>query len=179
VVQYFSNALGTSDHIQHGDLDVKMPPRRFPNLFLRGDFNKFGTEVGFSTKMKMDGDGLWSYNFLAEWPVELQVSEWGINPDGNPDNTGIYGDLDKDGVLDRLPPSALVPATISLNSTPPAPFLSWKLSINDGTLQYKAVPSGNRWHQLVVFILLWTICLLTGALGIWGYLQSYVHPDQH
>jgi alpha-1,3-glucan synthase len=172
MVQYHSSTLGTSDHLQHGDLNSKQTPRRFPHLFLQGDFNKHGTEVGFSNKLKLNGEGSWAFDLLAEWPQSLQLNEWGINPDGKADQTFVFGDIDKDDVLDRLPPSALVPAAIQLNSSPPTPFLTWKLAVDDTTLAYKVTPTGNRWHQLLVFILMWTIPVLTGSLAIWGYLQS-------
>lgn len=173
IIQYHSSILGTSDHVQHGDLDSKLLPRRFPHLFLHGDFNRYGLDSGIDTGMKLSGNGSWTYNMLAEWPVSLQINEWGINPDGQQDQTGVYGDLDRDGVLDRLPPSALVPANLSLGSTPPSPFLAWHLEVNDGTLQYEFKPVGNRWHQVIIFILMWVIPVLTGSLAIWGYLQSF------
>jgi alpha-1,3-glucan synthase len=122
--------------------------------------------------MRLEKDGLWTFDLLTEWPHSLEVNEWGINPDGKADITGVFGDIDQDGVLDRLPPSALAPATINFNTTPPSPFLSWKLEINDGTYGYTVIPTGNRWNQLTMYILMWTIPLLTGCFGAWAYLQS-------
>ncbi|KUJ12806.1 alpha-1,3-glucan synthase Ags2 [Mollisia scopiformis] len=173
IVQYHSSILGSSDHVQHGDLDANTPSRRFPHLFLHGDFNRYGLDSGMDNSMKLSTNGTWAYNMLAEWPATLQVNEWGINPDGQQDQTGVYGDLDKDGVLDRLPPSSLIPATLGLNATPPSPFLNWHLELNDGTLEYEFKPTGNRWHQLIMFILMWVIPVLTGSLAVWAYLQSF------
>ena len=172
IVQYHSSTLGSSDHVQHADLSSTQQPRRFPHLFVQGQFNEFGTDAGYENEMSLDKDGSWSFELLAEWPISLQVNEWGLNPDGMPDQTGIYGDIDRDSVLDRLPPSSLAQATIDLNGSLPSPFLTWKLSIDDATLRYTLVPTGNRWQQLVAYILMWTIPLLTGALGVWAYLQS-------
>jgi alpha-1,3-glucan synthase len=172
IVQYFSNRLGSSDHIQHGDLAETQTSRRFPHLFVEGLFNQFGTDVGVDNTMDLRSDGLWSFDLLTEWPDSLQVNTWGMDPDGKLDNTGVFGDVDGDHVLDRLPPSALAPATINFNSTPPSPFLSWKLEINDGSYGYAIIPAGNRWNQLIMYILMWTIPLLTGSFGVWAYLQS-------
>lgn len=177
IVQYHSNTLGSSNHVQHGDLDAHQSPRRFPHLFLHGDFNRYGLDNGLDASLRVNNDGIWSYKLLAEWPVTVQVNEWGINPDGKRDEGGVYGDLDKDGVLDRLPPSSLIPATLGLNSTPPSPFLTWHLEVNDGTLGYSFKPAGNRWQQMIVFILMWAMPVLTGSLAVWGYLQSSVHPQ--
>ena len=179
IVQYFSSKLGSSDHIQHGDLSESQPIRRFPHLFLQGQFNQFATDVGVDNTMRLERDGLWTFDLLTEWPDSLEVNEWGINLDGKADITGIFGDVDRDGVLDRLPPSALAPAIINFNTTPPSPFLSWKLEINDGTYGYTVTPTGNRWNQLTVYILMWTVPLLTGCFGAWAYLQSQVAPPQH
>lgn len=172
IVQYFSSTLGSSDHIQHGDLAESQPARRFPHLFLQGLFNQFGTDVGVDNTMELEADGVWSFDLMTEWPDSLQVNEWGMDPDGKADATGVFGDLDRDGVLDRLPPSALAPATINFNSTPPSPYLSWKLEINDATYGYTVKPTGNRWNQLLMYILMWTIPLLSGCLGAWAYLIS-------
>ncbi len=122
--------------------------------------------------MRLNSEGVWTFNLLAEWPVTFQANEWGIDPDGQQDESGIYGDLDKDGVLDQLPPSSLTPANLALNGTPSSPFLTWHLEINDGTLKYEFTPAGNRWHQLIMFILMWIIPVLSGSLAIWGYLRS-------
>jgi alpha-1,3-glucan synthase len=172
IVQYFSSTLGSSDHIQHGDLTASQPKRRFPHLFLQGLFNQFGTDVGVDNTMKLENDGIWTFDLMTEWPDSLQVNEWGMDPDGKVDASSIFGDIDRDGVLDRLPPSALAPATISFNSTPPSPFLSWKLEINDGTYGYTVTPTGNRWNQLLMYMLMWTIPLLSGCFGAWAYLIS-------
>jgi alpha-1,3-glucan synthase len=105
-------------------------------------------------------------------PCVSEINEWGLDPNSVPYQTGIYGDIDKDSVLDRLPPSSLAPATIDFNNSLPSPFLTWKLSINDGTLRYTVTPIGNRWQKLTAYILMWTVSLLTGTLGVWAYLQS-------
>ncbi len=52
----------------------------------------------------------------------ISSDEWGINPDGFPDQTGVFGDADGDGVLDRMPPSALAATVIDMTAAPPMPF---------------------------------------------------------
>jgi alpha-1,3-glucan synthase len=173
IVQYYSSKLGSSDHIQQGDLSSSQTPRRFPHLFVQGEFNDFGTDVGVDSEMTLHNDGQWSYELMTEWPMELQVNEWGLDPNGKIDSSFLFGDVDGDKVLDRLPPSTLAPATLKFNGTPPSPFLSWQLSINDGTLGYEVVPAGNRWIQLLMYILLWTIPMITAGLGVWAYMQSF------
>lgn len=44
--------------------------------------------------MGLDSDGLWKINFMNEWPAQVSLSAWGVNPDGQPDVTQIFGDID-------------------------------------------------------------------------------------
>lgn len=94
IIQYWTKLGGSSDHYVHGDLDSDLPPRRFPNMFLMGPFNQFGFDAGLPNKMTLDSDGLWKIDFIAEWPAQVQLNAWGINPDGRPDVSLIYGDID-------------------------------------------------------------------------------------
>jgi alpha-1,3-glucan synthase len=94
IVQYWTAMGGSSDHYVHGDLDSDLPPRRFPNIFLMGPFNRFGLDAGLSNKMQLDSDGVWKIDFMDEWPAQVQLNAWGINPDGKPDVSEIYGDID-------------------------------------------------------------------------------------
>jgi alpha-1,3-glucan synthase len=136
-------------------------------------------DFGVANEMELQQDGSWDFDLMAEWPVTLQLNEWGIDPDGNLDQTGVFGDVDGDNVLDRLPPSSLAPSNINIESTPASPYLAWKLSVNDGTYRYGISPIGNRWHQLILYILLWFIPLLTGGLGVWAFLASYVSSQRN
>jgi hypothetical protein len=86
-----------------------------------------------------------------------------MNPDGQPDQSFIYGDIDNDTVLDRLPPDALSPS----------PYLAFKISIDDATYKYKLIPTGSRLVQVLVFALLWSIPVLTGAISIWTYMGAF------
>ena len=94
IVQYWTMMGGSSDHYVHGDLDSDLPPRRFPNMFLMGLFNQFGFDAGLSNEMALEPDGLWKIHFTAEWPAQVQLNAWGMNPDGRPDVSRIYGDID-------------------------------------------------------------------------------------
>jgi alpha-1,3-glucan synthase len=173
ILQYYSKLSGSSNYVQHADLGREsLPPRRFPHLFLHGDYNAFGFDAGLPNTLKLENSGNWTFNLMTEWPTVAQINEWGINPDGQPDQTGVYGDADGDNVLDRMPPSQLSPTVLNITKGPPAPYLAWKLSLRDGDLRYEFLPIGNRWRQMALYIMLWVIPVLTGALGVWAFLQS-------
>ncbi|KAH0360816.1 putative alpha 1,3 glucan synthase, partial [Aureobasidium melanogenum] len=171
ILQYWNRVIGSSTHIQHADANQKQAPRRFPHLFANGDFNQFGFDGGLKNSFKMADDG-WDFHLMTEWPHEVQINVWGMNPDGQPDQSFIYGDIDNDTVLDRLPPDALSPAVINITQLPDT-YLAYKISIDDATYKYKLMPAGSRLVQVLTFALLWSLPVLTGAISIWTYMGAF------
>ena len=175
IVEYWSRLAGSSNHVQHGDANWKnKPPRRFPHLWLEGPWNQHGFDAGLANQMKLDfNSGLWTINFMTEWPAQTSINVWGINPDGQPDQTQIFGDIDGDNILDRLPSKTLLGNYINVTDVPRSPHLSYCISLNDATLRYELIPVGSRWAQLALWILLALIPILTGTAAIYAYLQSF------
>ena len=175
IVEYHSRMTGSSDHVQHADLDRQdLPPRRFPHLFWQGPYNQFGFDAGLNNELALDEkDGLWKFNFMTEWPAIAQINIWGMNPDGQPDETGVLGDIDGDSILDRLPPSALSSVVLNITQDPPSPYLAWRFSLDDGTYRFNLIPVGSRWQQCALYFLLAIIPVLTGAFGIWAFMKSF------
>ncbi|KAL8766393.1 MAG: hypothetical protein Q9209_006827 [Squamulea sp. 1 TL-2023] len=175
IVQYWNRMTGSSDHVVHADFGRQdRPPRRFPHLFWQGPYNQYGFDAGIKNELHLDDkDGLWKYHFMTEWPALAQVNVWGINPDGQPDQTGVYGDINGDSVLDRLPPSALSSVVLNITIDPPSPYLAWEFSLNDGTYRFNFLPVGSRWRQMALYFLLWFIPVITGAAGVWAFMKSF------
>ena len=92
MVQYWGQLIGSSDHIQQGDLKARPHPRRYPNMFVVGSFNEYGYDSGLAATMHQNEEGLWQYDFMAEWPTEFQANVWGVTPEGLPDLTRAFGD---------------------------------------------------------------------------------------
>ncbi|QDS68915.1 hypothetical protein FKW77_008195 [Venturia effusa] len=172
--QYWSRTAGSSDHIQHADLDPKQTPRRFPHIFAHGEFNKFGFDGGLDNTFNLD-NGKWKFHLMTEWPSKFQLNVWGMNPDKKPDKTFVYGDLDNDTVLDRSNPGFLAEnmINVSLAQSPPSPFIAYRMELDDANFTFKLVPAGSRLVQVLVFSLLWTIPVLTGAISIWAYMGFF------
>lgn len=174
-VEYFSKLTGSSDYVQEGDLgwDSKVP-RRFPHLFWNGPYNEYGYDAGLRNQMELDqNDGLWKIKFLTEWPAQGQINVWGMNPDGLPDEGYVYGDVDGDSILDRMPPSSLSTVLINITQPPPSPHLGWEIQVNDGTLRYVLLPVGNEAPQMALFFLLWVIPVLSAAASIYIFMKSF------
>lgn len=174
IVQYHSKLSGSDDFFQHGDLNRgDKPARRFPHLFAHGPFNQYGYDAGIANEFEQDSTGLWKYRLLLEWPGVVQVNEWGINPDGLPDQTGVLGDVDGDSVLDRMPPSSLSTTLINITTAPPKEYLGWTIAINDGNYRFVVTPTGHRSNQIAIFIILWIVPIVTAVASIWVFIKSF------
>ncbi|TDZ61500.1 Cell wall alpha-1,3-glucan synthase mok13 [Colletotrichum trifolii] len=173
MVQYFSKPLGSSSFIQHSDSSDIPYSRRWPHIFLHGPFNKWGYDAGLPNLMDQIGDNKWQLHFMYEWPAQVQLNLWGINPDNQPDASFIYGDPNGDGVLDRLPPSSLSDNVVNLTKPPPMPYLSYNLILNDANWNYTAEPQGNMWIQIVFFFLLGLLPIILALLATWIYTKGF------
>ena len=105
--------------------------------------------------------------------IVLQLNVWGINPDGKPDESFVFGDLDNDGVLDRMPPSSLETTLINITKAPSWPHLGYRVILNDGDYRYGLEGYGSQTQQKVIAVLLWIIPIITGALSIWLFMKSF------
>jgi alpha-1,3-glucan synthase len=175
MVQYWNKITGSSNHYQHGDLEWNdKPPRRFPNLWVQGELNQFGYDSGYRSQMHLSNlSGQWEYNLMTEWPSQVALNAWGVNSDGAPDITQVYGDIDGDMVLDRIPPISLLNSFINVTDPPPWPYLSWKISLDDGNLRYWTTPQGSQKVQLGLYICFAILPLLSGATAVWIYLKAF------
>lgn len=173
IVQYWSQLLGSSSYEVHGDVGYDGYQRRFPHIFASGPFNQYGYDAGLDNVISHTEESLWGFHYMAEWPSRFQLSVWGMNPDGQPDQSFVYGDIDGDGVLDRMPPSSLVEADINITETPALPHLAYRLVIQDSTLKYGLIPVGNMYLQLVVYILLWILPIIMGLGAVQAFKRSF------
>ncbi|KAJ6007917.1 hypothetical protein N7540_011893 [Penicillium herquei] len=175
LAQYWSKLTGSSAHWQHGDTHwADSPPRRFPNFWIEGEFNQYGYDAGYSNQMALSNTtGQWEIHFMGEWPQQVAFNAWGLNGDGLPDQTQVFGDIDGDGVLDQVPPVTLLTNVFNVTIPPPSPYLSFRLSVNDGDLRVYATPTGSRWVQLAIFVLLAVVPISTAAGAVYFYQLAF------
>ncbi|KAL9588903.1 MAG: hypothetical protein Q9203_002289 [Teloschistes exilis] len=165
VVHYWSAATGSSEHVQHADLNWdKHPPRRWPHAFAEGTWNSWGYDSGLPNQLRQEESGLWKFDLVAEWPTEGQMNVWGINEDGVPDKSMAFGDVDGDRVLDWVPPDSLAANVIKFPQPISRRYLGYRVTVNDGNYSYFLQSMGYTWVQVVVAMLLALVPLATGAL---------------
>lgn len=176
VLQYWNKDAGSSDHLQHADADASggQPPRYFPHIFAQGPFNKFGFDSGISNEFSPDTSaGLSKLHVSAEWPTVLQLNVWGMNPDGQPDQSFVYGDVDDDGVLDRMLPGALAQTVINITTRPAAGYLNYAVRVDESNMRFEIIPVGSQLVQILVYALLWALPIVAAAVGIWIYMGAF------
>lgn len=179
MIRYWSEMAGSMEHVQHGDVGVDTP-RRWPHMHVTGAWNLYGFDSGLPDKMHDTGTGQWHFDIMTEYPTDVMLSTWGINPDGQPDKSKMYGDVDHDHVLDWLPPTSLGKNVINITN-PGMPYVGVKIIANDANLRYSFQPVGSGYRQLAITVLLAIIPLATGALAIWLFLKSFydVKHNEH
>src|SRR3990170_3627680 len=94
-----------------------------------GEWNLYGFDAGLPDNMQ-DTAGVWQFDIMTEYPTEVILSTWEINPDGQPDKSKLYGDVDQDYVLDFLPPTSLGHNVINITN-PGMPYVGVEIVAND------------------------------------------------
>ncbi|KAG9855552.1 alpha-1,3-glucan synthase, partial [Aureobasidium melanogenum] len=169
VTQYWSSQTGSTDHVQHSDLDADVP-RRWPHAHVQGPWNQYGYDSGVNDKMHQDSEGTWNFDLYSEFPTAVIVNVWGMNADGVPDKSRAFGDVDGDNVLDWVPPDSL--SFNQINFTGPHwPHTGYRLAVNDGSLRYTLTPIGSTHRQIALYILLalLPVILACAAVAIYHY----------
>jgi len=171
MVQYWSEPLGSSSFLQHGD--TYHTTRRFPHLYLQGPFNKWGFGTGTPNELKLVDDSTWELHYMDEWPATFQFNVWGRNPDQQPDQSWVFGDMVGQKMANRLPPHRLPDNVFNITGPPAMPALSFRLILNNGTYQVEIHPQGNMWSQIAVFIALAILPPVLAVLTTWAFFWGF------
>jgi alpha-1,3-glucan synthase len=175
IVQFWNQMIGSSHHVQHADLagSKMQPSRRWPHAWVHGEYNEWGYDSGLENQMNQISTGEWKAEIFAEWPSSVLVNVWGINPDGRPDKSAAFGDIDQDGVLDLVPPDSLANNVISILKAPSGPYFGYQLIVNDGNLKFYLMPRGSTIGQGIIMGLLCFVPLITAILGVRSFMAAF------
>ncbi|KNZ71786.1 Cell wall alpha-1,3-glucan synthase mok13 [Termitomyces sp. J132] len=161
----WSQAVLSVAHVVHADAKYSGAQRRVPQFLARGPFNEWGFDLGISSLMTQNSDGLWELEIMASWPTFVQLNVWGFDD-------YYYGDMDGDGVLDRLPPNTMAPNYLNM-SAPPRPHLAWALLVNDSSMTWTLQPRGQSSVGAIMYALLSSIPLITGTLAVLIFMWTF------
>ncbi|KAJ3541757.1 hypothetical protein NM688_g6042 [Phlebia brevispora] len=164
MVQYWSALATAATVVIHADRDYPKP-RRVPQFLARGPFNEWGFDQGIPAQMDHNDEGKWELEIMATWPTYVQLNVWGFDD-------YYYGDVDNDGVLDRLPPNTAAPNYLNM-SAPPPPHLAWALIVDDTSMTWSLEPRGQSAVGAIMFALLLSIPLITGILAVVVFMWSF------
>jgi len=139
--------------------------RRVPQFLVRGPFNSWGFDKGISSQMTQNSEGKWELEIMHTWPTYVQLNVFGYDD-------FYYGDVDGDGVLERLPPNTVAPVYCNI-SAPPHPHVSWTLVVDDSDLTWSLVPRGQSAIGAIMYALLLSIPIITGTLAVVIFMWSF------
>jgi alpha-1,3-glucan synthase len=163
-VQDWSDAAKSASAVVHADHGYDLQ-RRVPQLLVRGPFNSWGSEEDIPSRMTQNNQGKWELNIMYTWPtyVQLNVFEY---------DDYYYGDVDGDGVLDRLPPNTATRNHINMPA-PPYPYLAWTLVVDDADMTWTLQPRGRSGVGAVIFTLFAAVPAITGSLAVVVFMWSF------
>lgn len=150
--------------VVHADLGYGQQ-RRVPQFLVRGPFNAWGFDKGISSQMTQNSEGKWELEIMHTWPTYIQLNVFGYDD-------FYYGDVDGDGVLERLPPNTVAPVYCNI-SAPPHPHVSWTLVVDDSDLTWSLVPRGESAIGAIMYALLLSIPVITGTLAVVVFMWSF------
>jgi alpha-1,3-glucan synthase len=148
----------------HADYGYKYA-RTVPQFLARGPYNQWGFDKGLSAEMTQKTDHTWEFEIMATWPTYLQLNIFGFDD-------YYYGDVDGDGVLDRLPPNTAAPNYLNITA-PPHPHLSWNLVVDDRDMTWRLIPRGQSAIGAIMYALLLSIPIITATLAVLIFMWSF------
>ena len=110
---------------------------------------------------------------MGEWPDGFSLNVWGVNADGEQDLSFVYGDVDRNNVLDRWIPSMLSKVAIPFDRPPPYPYLAYEFALPRDFYRYELRPKGNRWHQILLMLIFLLVPPTSGIIGLRVYRTRY------
>jgi len=163
-VEDWSDFAKSASVVVHADRGYKLQ-RRVPQFLVRGPFNSWGFDKGIQSQMKHIADNLYELEIMSTWPTPVQLNVFAYDD-------LYYGDLDGDGVMDRLPPNTAAFNTLNLTAPPPH-RVAWALLVNDADLTWTLEPRGQSTVGAIMFALLLSIPVITGSLAVVVFMWSF------
>lgn len=140
---------------------------------VHGPVDGFGIGSGVPSRMGQDAPEYWHYDLMAELPSEFELSICDQDVNSNPSLTRTFPDVDNDTYMGLLPLTLSSYNIVHITKFPAPPNLAYRITIDSAKRQYFLTPIGSRRNQVIVYLLLGTIPILTGFASIWIYWYAF------
>ena len=167
VIVTWASTLNSSSDL--GDSKTQVGSNFDCRSSLHGPFDGFGIGFVVPSRIRQDAPGNWHYELIAELPSEFELSICDQDVNSNPALTRTFPVVDNDTYTGLLPVSLSPYNIIQVTKFPAPPNLAYRISIDSAKRQYYMTPVGSRRNQVIVYLLLGTIPILTGFASIWIY----------
>lgn len=170
IVTWASSLNSSSDF---GDSKTQVGSTFDCRYLLHGLLDGFGIGSGVPSRKWQDAPGNWHYELMAELPSEFELSICDQDLKSNPALTRTFPDVDNDTYMGVLPVTLSPYNIVQITKFPAPPNLAYRISIDSVKRQYFLTPVGSRRNQVIVYLLLGTIPILTGFASIWIYWYAF------
>lgn len=144
-------------------------------LSVHGPFDQNGLDSGITSSMKEDGGGLWQYGMMTVLPSSFQEHIRMANEDAQPNLSRELGDFQNlsVSVSGDISTVMLLKNIVNIDSYPPSPYLAYRITVNETNRQYHLSPVDSRQNQVVIYLLLGALPILTEFASIRIYLYAF------
>jgi glycogen synthase len=165
-IEYWSEILASAVHRSTAawTRGASLPPEqlnRYPSIFVQGDFNLFGNDLGLDSQMKLETNGLWTFTIQGTFPTNITLDIYN-------DNVFMFGEVDHDGILDRLPPAAQDRNHLHI-PPPPTTYTAWVLVVNDRKMTWSIYPTGSGLFSMIYVIALGVVPLISAVVSVFFF----------
>jgi alpha-1,3-glucan synthase len=165
-VEYWSEILASAVHRSSAAWRGRTALRpeeltRYPSIFVQGDFNLFGNDLGVKSQMTRERAGLWTFTIQGAFPTNITLDIYN-------DNVYMFGEVDHDGVLDRLPPAAQDRNHLHI-PVPPSSYTAWLLVVDDRKMTWNIYPTGSELFSMIYVISLGIVPLVSAIASVFVF----------
>ena len=146
---------------------------------VHGPFDGFGIGSSVSSGMQQDAIGNWHYDLMAELPSEFGLSICDQDVNSNPALTRTFSAVDNDTYKGLIPLTLSPSKIVHITKFPAPPNLAYRISTDSVKRQLFLTPIGSRRNQVVVYLLLGLIPILTGFASVWIYWYAFCVVKVH
>lgn len=163
-----------NDSLSSGNPDLRQSQSLSDAVFIiHGAFDEFDRDSGVPNTMKKDDQGLWQYDLMTEFSPSFQVRIQRVNKNNVPGLSRKLQELHNLTAPGYLSPPPLLETIVNVDGYPPSPNLAYRITVNDTNQRYYISSVGSRQNQVVMYLFLGVVPVVTGLASIRIYLYAF------